>query len=97
LGTNHLAKQGNQLTPNREVAIMGHMMTKSEGKAFLRRWRLVNTREIKDLRHTPLEVKLRQLAALMASVNQLGWTEALREGEAEVRDRWQRLRKAYGV
>jgi hypothetical protein len=74
---------------------MARMISKSEGKAFLRRWRLVNAREKKELRKTPLEVKLRQLAALMASANQMGWTDALAEGEAEVRDRWQRLRKLY--
>ena len=42
-----------------------------------------------------MELKFRQLAALMASAKQLGWNEALAEGEAEVRDRWMRLRKAY--
>jgi hypothetical protein len=73
------------------------MMSKKEGKAFLRRWRLVNAREIKELRETPLDIKLCQLAALMASAKQMGWTDALREGEAEVRARWQQLRKANGV
>jgi len=76
---------------------MASMISKKEGRAFLRRWRRVNTREIQELRATPMDTKIRQLAALMASVEQLGWTEALREGEAEVRDRWNRLRKAYGV
>jgi hypothetical protein len=73
------------------------MMSKSEGKTFLRRWRLVNAREIKELRATTLDTKLCQLAALMAAAKQMGWTDALREGEAEVRARWQQLRKAYCI
>jgi hypothetical protein len=72
-------------------------MTKAEGRAFKLRWRRVNRFEEEELRQSSLDLKLRQLAALMASVKPLGWTEALAEGEAEVRDRWQRLRKVYGV
>jgi len=72
-------------------------MTKAEARAFKRRWRLVNEFEKKELRRTSIETRFRQLAALMASAKQLGWDEALSEGEAEVWDRWQRLRKAYGV
>jgi hypothetical protein len=40
-------------------------------------------------------VKFRQLAALRASVDQLAWSEALAAEEAEVRERWRRLREAY--
>jgi hypothetical protein len=39
---------------------------------------------------------LRQLAALMASAETMGWTEALAAEEAEVRDRWNRLRAIFG-
>ena len=72
-------------------------MTKEDADAFRARWKLVNHAEREELRATPVEVKFRQLAALMASVEQLGWTQALAEEEAEVRERWNRLRKAYGV
>jgi hypothetical protein len=74
---------------------MADMISKKEGRAFFRRWRRVNKREIQELRETFVDTKLRQLAALMASAEQIGWSEALREGEAEVRDRWNRLRRAY--
>ncbi len=72
-------------------------MTKAEGRAFVARWKRVHEAEREELRRTPPEVKLRQLAALMASVEQLGWSEALAAGEEVVRERWKRLRKAYGV
>jgi hypothetical protein len=76
---------------------MAKPMTKSQAQAFRRRWRRVNELEKKELRQASVELKFRQLAALMASARQFGWEEALREGEAEVRDRWMRLRKAYGA
>jgi hypothetical protein len=71
-------------------------MTREEARAYVARWKLVNQAEIEELRATPTVVKLRQLAALMASVDELGLREALSEGEAEVRERWRRLREAYG-
>ncbi len=72
-------------------------LTKAEARAFRTRWETVNAAERTELRATPLEHKLRQLAALMASVEPLGWTKALAAEEAEVRDRWNRLRRArYG-
>ena len=74
---------------------MKPIITKAEGRAYLARWKLVNEAEIEELRSTPPEEKLRQLAALMASVEALGWSEPLQAGEAEVRERWRRLRKAW--
>jgi hypothetical protein len=58
---------------------------------------MVNDAEREELRATPPALKLRQLAALMASAAAFGWTEALAAEEQEVRERWQRLRKAYGL
>jgi len=72
-------------------------MNRSEALAFRDRWKAVNDAEREELRNTPVEVKFRQLAALMASAQALGWTEDLAGEEAEVRERWARLRKAYGV
>ena len=71
-------------------------MTREEALAWKARWELVNAAEREELRTDSLEHKMRQLASLMASVEPLGWREALREGEEEVRARWVRLRKAYG-
>ena len=74
---------------------MSHSLTKAEARAFRERWRRVNAREAEELRSTPLEVKLQQFNTLLGWAHQFGWAEALSEGEAEVRERWARLRKAY--
>lgn len=71
-------------------------MTKQEARAFVRRWALVNAREREELRATPPEQKLRQVAALMASVHLFGWDRALAAEEDDVRSRWVRLKHAYG-
>jgi hypothetical protein len=73
---------------------MTHPLTKAEARAFRERWGRVNAREAEELRSTPLKVKLQQFNTLLAWAHQLGWSEALSEGEAEVRQRWARLRKA---
>ncbi len=69
-------------------------MTRKELQAYKNRWTRVNSAEIEELRRTPLSEKMRQLAALMASVDNLGWRESLREEEEMVRQRWMRLRRA---
>jgi hypothetical protein len=66
-----------------------------EIQAWKERWRRVNQFEIDELRATPLDVKFRQLAALMASVDSFGWRESLEADDAAGYDRWQRLRQAY--
>ena len=71
-------------------------MNRAEARAWKERWKLVNTMEIEELRMTSLEVKLQQLCSMMALARELGWTEQRAEGEDEVRERWNRLRKAYG-
>ncbi|MCL4705437.1 hypothetical protein KJ068_09770 [bacterium] len=70
-------------------------MTKAEAKKFRKRWQMVNAAEREELRKTPPEVKFRQLEALMASVDQLGWADALAAEEESVRARWRRLKSAY--
>jgi len=71
-------------------------MTKADGRAWLRRWRLVNRRELAELRQTSIETKLQQLAALMLSSSEFGWNEKLAGEEALARERWRQLRRAYG-
>ena len=70
-------------------------LSKSQARAYRKRWELVDARELRELRTTPLEVKLQQFNTLMGWARQLGWTDVLREGEAEVRQRWMRLRKVW--
>lgn len=72
-------------------------MTRAEVQAYQKRWQKVNAMEREELRSANLELKFRQLAALMASVDAFGWRRALAEGESEVRERWKRLRSHYGV
>lgn len=76
---------------------MNKRMTKAEARAWKARWEAVNAAEREELRRTPMAHKFRQLAALMASVRDFGWTEALATEEGEVRERWNQLRRIYGV
>jgi hypothetical protein len=72
-------------------------MVAEEAQVYLERWQSVSAREREELRATPPAEKLRQLASLLASVDAMGWRDALAEGEDVVRERWIKLRKAYGV
>jgi hypothetical protein len=76
---------------------MQRRMTKADGLAMKARWKKVNDAEREELRRSSPTLRLRQLSALMALAKELGWHEALAEGESEVRQRWRKLRKAYGV
>lgn len=68
-------------------------ISKKEARNFKKRWLRVNREEIRELRRTPIMTKLKQLASLMFSVEELGWKKMLGSGESEVRKRWNRLRK----
>ena len=78
-----------------EVRAVRKRISKAEAQAFKVRWKAVNTAEREELRATSAAHKLRQLNALMASVKVLGYTEPFKAEEAEVRDRWNRLRRAH--
>jgi hypothetical protein len=68
-------------------------ITPEEARAYFRRWELVRDVEARELRRTPMETKLQQLAALMASRQVFG-PEPDREAETQVvRERWARLRR----
>ena len=69
-------------------------ITPEEALAYFRRWELVRDAEARELRRTPMETKLQQVAALMASRHVFG-LEPDREAEIQVvRERWARLRRA---
>ena len=76
---------------------MKNKITKMEARAFRTRWKIVNRAEREELRGTPINKKFEQLAALMSSVKELGWTKPLAAEEKEVRERWNKLRKLYHV
>lgn len=71
---------------------MKRPLTLSDAEAFKARWSAVNAAEIAELRATPVAIKAKQLAALMASMTALGWTHAPGEDE-QARERWNRLRQ----
>jgi hypothetical protein len=71
-------------------------MTPEEAQSYFKRWDLVRDAEAAELQLTTMETKLRQLAALMASRHLFG-PEPDREAQVhEVRERWDRLRRAPG-
>jgi hypothetical protein len=70
-------------------------MTKEEALAYKERYEAVNALDIEELRSMSDTEKLSQVAALMASVDQMGWREALADEEERVRDLWVRLKGAY--
>jgi hypothetical protein len=70
-------------------------LTKAQARAFRDRWRRVNAHEVGELRSTDLDVRWRQFNTLLAWGRRPEWAAALAEGEAEVRQRWARLRKAH--
>jgi len=71
-------------------------VTPDDARQYLERWKLVEEREIAELRNTPIETKAKQLAALMASRNLFREDPERERGIREVQARWARLRKALG-
>jgi hypothetical protein len=71
-------------------------MTPEQAQAYLRQWQLLQEVEAAELRSTPMETKLRQLAALMASRDLFGPEPNREAGVQDVRERWARLRQALG-
>lgn len=73
------------------------LITSAEARAFRARWRAVNQAERQELRAATPELKYRQMAALMTSVDALGWRELLAVEEEQVRQRWIQIRKVLGA
>jgi hypothetical protein len=88
----------NQLTalsssPRRIIMLMA-AITPTEAQAYFKRWELVREIELVELRRTSMDVKLRQLSALMASRGLFGVDPERENGVQLVRDRWACLRQA---
>lgn len=71
-------------------------ITLAQARAYLKRWAAVNEFEIAELRRTPMELKLRQLSALMASRHLFAPDPTREKGVRQVRKHWAKLRKALG-
>jgi hypothetical protein len=71
-------------------------ITPEEARAYFARWQLLRDVAVPEPQRTPMETKLRQLAALMASRDLFGpeWDREARV--RELRERWARLRQALG-
>ena len=72
---------------------MSKPMTREEVAAYRARWEALARMERAELQAMTIEEKFRQTAALFASADSMGWSEALAEEEAAVRERWLRLRE----
>jgi hypothetical protein len=66
----------------------------AEAQAYFKRWELVREIELVELRRASMDVKLRQLSALMASRGLFGVDPEREKGVLLVRDRWACLRQA---
>ena len=74
--------------------MMMPVITPTEAQAYFKRWELVKEIELLELRRTSMDVKLRQLSALMASRGLFGMDPERETGVQLVRDRWASLRQA---
>jgi len=69
-------------------------ITPAEALAYSRRWEMVKEMEGAELRRTPMDAKVRQLSALMASRGLFGVDSEREIGVQRVRDQWTRLWQA---
>ena len=68
-------------------------ITPDEARAYADRWAVVEAFELEELRRTPMETKLLQLTALMASSDLFAEDPEREKDVLEVRERWGRLRQ----
>ncbi len=71
-------------------------MSRKDTQEWRRRWRAVDVHRIKELRAMSVEEKLRQLTELMSTPVSAEWLKKREEDLKIVRERWVKLRKAYG-
>jgi hypothetical protein len=68
-------------------------MDKAEVRAWMDRWKAVNEAHREELRTTPMETKLRQLAVMMHTARTLGWKTSTEAELRRIRARWARLKR----
>jgi hypothetical protein len=69
-------------------------MDKAEIRAWMDRWELVEEAHREELRTTPMETKLRQLAVMMHTARTLGWKTTTEADLRRIRGRWARLKRS---
>jgi len=82
--------------PIERIIVLMAAMTPKEAHAYFKRWELVEEFELIELRRTSMDIKLRQLSALMSSRKLFGEDPEREHGVQLVRDRWACLRQALG-
>jgi hypothetical protein len=70
---------------------------RDEYRRYVERWKRINAFELKELRQTSPETRLRQFFTLLEMARSMNWETSSAAEVEEVRSRWNRLRKAYGV
>jgi hypothetical protein len=70
-------------------------MTKEELLAYIEGHEAVSALEIQELRSMAAEEKFEHMAALMEAAREMGWVEALSVEDADARQLWIRLKRAY--
>ena len=66
-------------------------------REYAERWKRVNAFQAEEQRNLTIEERIRQFFALLALAKKMGWRTSTEADIAEVRARWLRLYKAYGV
>lgn len=91
-------KEANRSRRKRRKGTEGKLrLTKAEAQAYVRRWAAVNRAEIEELRRMSVEEKFWRMVALSEPVMGLPRTGKELAEEAEVRERWRRLREVSGL
>jgi hypothetical protein len=72
-------------------------ITPEQARAFLDRWEMVREMEADELRASSMDLRLRQLSALVGSRQLFDADPKPERGVEEVRERWARIRRAFDV
>ncbi len=74
---------------------MRSRITKAQAKLFKKRWAIANAAEIEELRQTPASKKLRQFSLLLLCAPHFRKPRKPAGEELELRNRWNRIRRAF--
>jgi hypothetical protein len=73
------------------------LITPKQAREFRERWRVSREAETAALRESSMEMRLRQLSALIGSRALFGLDPDRERGIEQVRERWAQIRKASDV
>ena len=93
IGERQARRMASALTMTSMVATR-QPISPQDATRYQERWAIVRERLNEELRATSMETKLCQLANLMQSAREMGWSVSLDEEDEAVRARWMALRRA---